>query len=147
MFRDATSEDLNRLVEGNQRLADETEDFGLDESILKPGVAAVLSDPTRGRYYLWEEEGQVAGQLMITSEWPAWRHAQVWWIQSVYIWPEFRGAQRFDAMYRAVKERAQAAGAGGLRLYVEVENKRAQRVYERVGMNGEHYRLYEDIWS
>ena len=31
----------------------------------------------------------------------------------------------------------------GLRLYVDGRNKAAQRVYERLGMDGEHYRVFE----
>ena len=31
----------------------------------------------------------------------------------------------------------------GLRLYVDKTNTRAQKVYENLGMNGEHYHLYE----
>jgi ribosomal protein S18 acetylase RimI-like enzyme len=31
----------------------------------------------------------------------------------------------------------------GLRLYVEKDNINAQKVYERTGMDGEHYRMFE----
>jgi hypothetical protein len=35
------------------------------------------------------------------------------------------------------------ASLGGLRLYVDKRNISAQIVYESLGMNGEHYQLYE----
>ena len=31
----------------------------------------------------------------------------------------------------------------GLRLYVDKRNDKAKKVYEALGMNGEHYALYE----
>ena len=34
---------------------------------------------------------------------------------------------------------------GGIRLYVDKTNKTAQKVYEALGMDGEHYRFYEDM--
>ena len=32
---------------------------------------------------------------------------------------------------------------GGLRLYVDKTNTNAQKVYEAIGMNGEHYSMFE----
>ena len=31
-----------------------------------------------------------AGCVMVTTEWSDWRNAAFWWIQSVYVVPEFR---------------------------------------------------------
>jgi ribosomal protein S18 acetylase RimI-like enzyme len=42
-----------------------------------------------------------------------------------------------------VAGRAQAAGAVGLRLYVETENQRAQATYAGLGMQRCHYLMYE----
>ena len=52
----------------------------------------------------------------------------------------------FRAMFDAVRREAQAAGAGGLRLYVDNSNARAQAVYRAVGMTGDHYRVFEDMF-
>ena len=49
----------------------------------------------------------------------------------------------FRAMYAAVAQRARAAGAVGLRLYVETENTRAQQTYADLGMARCHYFMYE----
>jgi ribosomal protein S18 acetylase RimI-like enzyme len=46
-----------------------------------------------------------------------------------------------------VRREAQAGGAGGLRLYVDTTNTRAQAVYEAMGMNGGHYRVFEEMFS
>ncbi len=147
MLRRATENDIPTLVEGNCRLAQETEDLTLDRDTVTAGVTAAMSGEQPGLYYVREIEGQVVAQLMVTFEWSDWRNAVVWWIQSVYVWPEHRRQGHFEALYEGVKAAAQAAGAGGLRLYVDTTNTRAQKVYEHVGMNGDHYRLYETMFK
>ena len=49
----------------------------------------------------------------------------------------------FRALYREVERQARAAGAVGLRLYVERDNQRAQRTYAALGMEHCHYHMYE----
>jgi ribosomal protein S18 acetylase RimI-like enzyme len=46
-----------------------------------------------------------------------------------------------------VRAEAERAGAGGLRLYVDTTNTRAQQVYASLGMNGDHYRVFEDMFT
>ena len=36
-----------------------------------------------------------------------------------------------------------SADLRGIRLYVDKTNKPAQQVYEKLGMNGEHYQVFE----
>ncbi len=81
---------------------------------------------------------------MITFEWSDWRNGNVWWIQSVYVVPVNRGGGIFGGLYRHVQELArQDSNVRGLRLYVDKRNIRAQEVYARLGMNGEHYQVFE----
>lgn len=140
--------DLEHLVRGNAEMAQETEGIGLDREVLRAGVSAVLEDPRRGQYRIAEtESGAIAGQLMLTYEWSDWRAADLWWIQSVYVWPDHRRQGCFRALYRDVEAAARAAGAGGLRLYVEVENARAQATYGALGMAGDRYRVFEQMFG
>ena len=62
----------------------------LDRAICTLGVQAVFDDGSRGRYYVAEDDGQVAASLLVTSEWSDWRAGVVWWIQSVYVAPAAR---------------------------------------------------------
>ena len=89
----------------------------------------------------------MVGQLLITYEWSDWRNRQVWWIQSVHVAPEARRLGVFRALYAHLRREAQAAGAGGLRLYVDETNGRAQAVYASLGMTGGHYRVFEDMFA
>ncbi len=114
-------------------MAAETEQLQLDRPTLRLGVAAVLDARVPGRYWVAESEGRVVGQLLITYEWSDWRNRQVWWIQSVHVAPEARRLGVFRALYAHLRREAQAAGAGGLRLYVDETNGRAQAVYASLG--------------
>lgn len=143
VIRPATAGDITHLVDWNAAMAEETEGKTLDRTVLARGVSAVLDDPARGFYLIAEETGTPLGGLMVTREWSDWRNGDFWWLQSVYVRPEARGRGIFSALFAAVETRAREAGAVGLRLYVERDNTRAQRVYAARGMSPTAYHLYE----
>jgi GNAT superfamily N-acetyltransferase len=144
--RRATRADLDALVAGNVEMARETERVELNEATLREGILALLDERAPGCYWVAEADGRVAGQLLITYEWSDWRNRMVWWIQSVHVVTEARRHGVFRALYAFIRREAQAAGAGGLRLYVDNTNTRAQAVYAAVGMQGDHYRVFEDMF-
>ena len=129
IIRIATSGDAAALVEFNQAMALETEGKRLDPDTIGRGVEAVFSDEKKGFYAVAESENTIVGGLMVTYEWSDWRNGWFWWIQSVYILPDFRGQKIYGRLYDFVKEKAVAAGnVCGFRLYVETENVNARRV-------------------
>ncbi|MGH7178559.1 MAG: GNAT family N-acetyltransferase [Tepidisphaeraceae bacterium] len=144
--RCARDDDLPKIVDFNARLADETEALELDRTVLERGVRKLLGDRSRGEYFIAEIDGRIAGQLMITREWSDWRDGDIWWVQSVYVAPEFRRRGAFRALYKFVRDRAKDAQAVGLRLYVEQDNDSAQRTYESLGMRRARYRLMQEMF-
>jgi len=144
--RAATAADLIFIIDANRALAAETEGVQLDVDTLRAGVEALLGGQAPGRYWIAERDGRSVGQLLITFEWSDWRNRMVWWIQSVYVEPSARRHGVFRALYTHARREARAAGAAGLRLYVDVTNARAQAVYEAMGMNGGHYRVFEEMF-
>lgn len=146
-IRLATLSDLDAIVEGNAALAEESEGVRLQRDTLREGVRALLDGRAAGRYWVAESDGAVVGQVMVTFEWSDWRNCTIWWIQSVYVVPQARKRGVFRALYAFVRAEAERARAGGLRLYVDTRNTRAQAVYAALGMNGEHYRVFEDMFS
>ena len=144
-IRLAEKDDIHALVGFNQAMALETEGKNLEASVLEPGVAAVFEDANKGFYVVADDGGLAVGGLLITYEWSDWRNRWFWWIQSVYILPEFRGRSIYRQMYAFVKQLARArGGVCGFRLYVEKENVHAQKVYEQLGMRESHYLAYEE---
>lgn len=146
-IRAARPSDLEALVAGNAAMALETEGLTLDLPTLRAGVQAVLDGRVPGQFWVAEHEGRVVGQLLITYEWSDWRNRPVWWIQSVHVADDARRLGVFRALYAHARAEALAAGAGGLRLYVDDTNTRAQAVYTSLGMNGGHYRVFEDMFA
>lgn len=143
-IRQATIDDVDQIVEFNQLLAKETEHRTLNEAILRSGVETILGDETKGMYFLAQENRTIVGQLMITYEWSDWRNGNFWWIQSVYVRKEFRELGVFRMLYQHVEAMAKDRGdVCGLRLYVEHENDRAQKVYEKMGMVRSVYEMFE----
>jgi ribosomal protein S18 acetylase RimI-like enzyme len=142
-IRAATPADVFDLVNWNKAMAWETEHKRLDPEVLRRGVEGVLEQPRRGFYLVAESAGAAVGSLLVTFEWSDWRDGDFWWIQSVYVDPGARRGGVFRALYAEVAQRAAAAGAVGLRLYVETENGRAQATYEGLGMQRCHYFMYE----
>ncbi len=144
-IRLANTADAESIVQFNQAMAFETEQKRLDPAVVGPAVAAVFDDAGKGFYVVAEDDNKVVGALMITYEWSDWRNAWFWWIQSVYISPEARGKKIYTRLYTFVKEMAREDGnVYGIRLYVENDNSRAQRIYERVGMEQSNYLMYDE---
>lgn len=144
IIRMANAADAASLVEFNQAMALETEGKRLDSQILENGVKAVFEDAKKGFYVVAEAGEKIVGGLMITFEWSDWRNSWFWWIQSVYILPEFRGQGIYRRLYEFVMNKGREQdNVCGFRLYVEKENQRAQGVYEKLGMEASHYLMYE----
>jgi GNAT superfamily N-acetyltransferase len=143
-FRDATAHDAATIVDFQLAMARETEDVSLDRVICARGVQAVFDNPSRGRYFVAEKDGRVVASLLITYEWSDWRNGVVWWIQSVYVRPEVRKQRIYAGLYEHVKRIAFAdVSVKGIRLYVDRRNTTAQDVYRRLGMDGDHYIVFE----
>ena len=147
-IRDATPADGEIIASYNARMAEETEGRPLPADVIGPGVAALLADPAKGRYWVAEVDGRLVGQIMVTYEWSDWRNGTLWWIQSVYVHPDFRRRGVYSCLYRHVEALAMAnKDVRGLRLYVEHNNKRAQKTYEALGMVDPKYRVMETIFA
>jgi ribosomal protein S18 acetylase RimI-like enzyme len=144
LIREATENDIPSLLDFQLKMALETENITLEISSLTLGVHRLFKDPTKGRYYVAEEGRDVVGCLMTTYEWSDWRNGIVLWIQSVYVTKEYRGQGVFKQMYKHIKLLVENdPDSKGIRLYVDKSNAAAQRTYQKLGMNGEHYTVFE----
>ncbi|MBP5975607.1 GNAT family N-acetyltransferase [Brasilonema sp. CT11] len=149
LIRLAKPDDLDVLVEFNQAMARETEDKDLSIDILTAGVQTLLKNPILGFYVVAENKDKVTGSLMVTTEWSDWRNGIFWWIQSVYVHPDFRRQGIYRQLYEFVKEKARnqqnELKICGFRLYVEHQNTVAQKTYEALGMKDTGYMIFEEL--
>lgn len=146
--RDATAADIDAIVGYNQRLAQETEGKSLAPAVIGAGVRRGFASPEMCRYFVAEADGRVVGTTMLTYELTDWRDGVIWWLQSVFIEPEFRRHGVFRSIYRHIEALArEQPDVRGLRLYVHRDNARAMKTYESMGMEKAGYELYEHDWS
>lgn len=143
-IRLATEEDRFLIANFQIKMAKETEDLDLDNENVNNGVMSVFQDSHKGKYIVAEINDNIVASLLLTYEWSDWRNSLVLWIQSVYVVPEMRGKGVFKNLYYYVKKIAKEdKNVSGIRLYVDKSNKNAMGVYNAIGMNGEHYNVFE----
>lgn len=107
-------------------------------------MAALLADPSKGRYWVAEFEGEVIGQIGVTYEWSDWRNGMMWWIQSVYVNENHRRKGVYSSLYRHVESLARSdPDVIGIRLYVGKDNESAQATYSELGMRAANYQIMQ----
>jgi len=144
IIREARPADTPSLLDFQLKMALETESIQLEILPLTQGMHKLFRDPAKGRYYVAEEAGEMIGCLMTTFEWSEWRCGTIVWIQSVYVSTPWRKKGVFKAMYDHVYGLVtEDPNLKGIRLYVDKTNAIAQKVYTGLGMNGDHYTVYE----
>ena len=143
-IRNAEPKDIETIAKYNIKMALETENKVLDEEIITAGVSSIINDSSKGIYWVMEMDKIIIGQLMVTYEWSDWRNGMMWWIQSVYVPKEHRRQGVYSKMYNNLLELAQLdSECCGIRLYVEKENKEAQKTYKKLGMKNAGYEIME----
>ena len=143
-IRNAEPKDIETIAKYNIKMALETENKYLDKEIITAGVSSIINDSSKGIYWVMEMNKIIIGQLMVTYEWSDWRNGMMWWIQSVYVPKEHRRQGVYSKMYNNLLELAQLdSECCGIRLYVEKENKKAQKTYEKLDMKNAGYEIME----
>lgn len=138
-----TINDIEEITGFQIAMALESEGTILDGNKVRSGVKAAMEDVSKGTYIVARTDGKPIAILMITREWSDWNNGWYWWIQSVYVMPEYRGQGIFRSMYRKVIEMAKEQSVAQVRLYVDRHNTNAQKVYQKLGMEECHYLMYE----
>lgn len=140
----ANEKAVETIVNFQIKMAYETENMKLDDNTVIKGVKHIFRHPEEGYYMLCKINNEIIASLLVLYEWSDWRNGKVLWIHSVYVLPEWRRKGIFKKMYCELQERVRKTeNYKGLRLYVDTENKSARKVYESLGMNADHYKLYE----
>ncbi len=140
----AGMDDIESIVGFQLLMAAETEGLSLEKSVVTKGVRKVMCDESVGQYYIAKSEQKAVACLLTLYEWSDWRNAQVVWIHSVYVTPEFRAKGVFRKLYRHLQDEVMShEQMAGLRLYVDKRNSTARDVYLKMGMSNEHYELFE----
>jgi ribosomal protein S18 acetylase RimI-like enzyme len=136
--------DIDSIVQFQADMAMESEGCVLNKEKVTKGVTAAMLDDSKGIYWVAKYEGRTIGSLMITREWSDWNNEWYWWIQSVYVTPEYRKQGVYKAMYQKVKDAAKENNVSQIRLYADKTNHSAQKAYQSLGMHKSHYLMFEE---
>ena len=136
--------DIDTIVQFQADMAMESEGCVLNKEKVTKGVTAAMLDDSKGIYWVAKYEGKTIGSLMITREWSDWNNEWYWWIQSVYVTPEYRKQGVYKAMYQKVKDAAKENNVSQIRLYADKTNLSAQKAYQSLGMHKSHYLMFEE---
>jgi GNAT superfamily N-acetyltransferase len=143
-IRTANLADLDFIVQAQLQMAEETEGLILHTDTVRAGVEHVFGHPDLGFYLLAQHSDLRIACLLILKEWSDWRNGEVWWIHSLFVRPEERQRGVFKAMYQWLRDHVEAdEKLRGIRLYVDNRNKNAMKAYLEVGMDPNHYTLFE----
>lgn len=147
-IRQALPSDVETIAHYNIALCRETEGRELDPATVTNGVRRFITEPNKGKYVVAEIAGEVVGQAAHTFEWSDWRSGEIWWIQSVYVHPGFRGRGVFRALFEHIKQLGEAdVDCCGIRLYMEQDNKTARESYRSLGFSETGYVVFEQLWG
>lgn len=125
-------------------MAHETEGVHLDEEVVADGVLQLIHDRNKGFYLVAENDnGDVAGCLIITYEWSDWRNGWIWWIGSLFVEKSFRKQGIFRLLLDEVLTLSREHQVKAIRLYVDKENEAAKKAYVRSGFSGSNYDVFE----
>ena len=144
--RKATSVDTDILAVFSLAVIKEGDGISIPSEHVKPGIEAVLKDETKGFYLVATEQDNSSpiGCLMITLEWSDVNNGFYWWIQSVYVDPEWRRMGVYSALHKHVVNLAKSSkNVSRIKLYVHETNTRAQATYRNMGMNKAPHKIFE----
>jgi GNAT superfamily N-acetyltransferase len=144
VIRKAELKDLESLANFQVKMAMETEGLSLSKATVLKGIEHLFEQPQKGEYWGVYFENKIIACTLTIPEWSDWRNGTVLWIHSVYVEQEYRKRGLFRLLYEHLKTMvAEDSALLGIRLYVDKTNVSAQKVYKSLGMNGEHYQLFE----
>jgi GNAT superfamily N-acetyltransferase len=133
---------LDRLVEFTAAEAREAEGRTRDTKTLADGIRAALADRSIAMYWmLVNEDNQPVGSASALKEWSDWNAGYYWWIQSMYIRPEYRGKGHMALLLDAIRSAMQKTNGLQLRLYVHENNQAAIRAYAKANFVFAKYRI------
>jgi len=138
----ALNEDAPIIASNNIALAKESENHSLDPEIALKGVMILLNQAEKGFYLVAEQQENVVGQVMVTFEWSDWRARNIWWLQSIYVTPQYRRQGVMRTLISAVSSMAAKQDVLELKLYVHVDNHSAIKAYQHIPLQKLPYTLF-----
>lgn len=129
-----TEDDLQALLPLIRAYCDFYETAPTDDALLALS-RALIADPDREGVQLlaWDDAKRPIGFATVYWSWDTLLAARMGIMHDLFVAPEARGGGAADALIEACRGECRLHGAVKLGWQTARENRRAQRVYERVG--------------
>ena len=143
IVRKATLDDIEAVADlymenSNQRWS------ALTSEAMKDGIRQLISDPDKGYQVVAEAEGMIVGLLRVAPEWNPYRQGTFWWVENVYVIPEWRRKGIYTRMHDFIYAAARLDNSiCGIRLYTDEDNCAARKTYVKLGMLGHMTEQFE----
>jgi GNAT superfamily N-acetyltransferase len=147
--REATSQDIDKLVYFVIAAAIEGEEGQVSPDQAQKGIKTCLENPNLAQFWVLESNRfGVVGCVSVVKEWNVWEAGYYWWLQSIFITPEYRGQDLMEVMVDHVCEQARHEQALQLRLYIHKNNERGRKAYNREGFVDSSYEMmFRALWA
>ena len=140
--RRAELKDLDKFVEFTAAEAREAKGHEKDTKTLRDGIKAALEDRSIAMYWvLLNQNNEPVGSASALKEWSDWSAGYYWWIQSMYIEPDYRGKGHMDLPLDAIRSDMKKQDGLELRLYVNEDNQVAIKAYKKSNFTFSRYRI------
>lgn len=140
--RRAELNDLDQLVEYTAAEAREAERYAKETKTLKIGIKTALEGASIAMYWvLMNQHNEPVGSASALKEWSDWNAGYYWWIQSMYIKPDYRGKGHMVLLLDAIRSEMKEQDGLELRLYVHEDNQAAIRAYRKAHFSFSKYRI------
>jgi GNAT superfamily N-acetyltransferase len=108
-------------------------DIDIPRAGVEAAVRGMLGDPRRGTILVHRDEGRVTGLAFVSFTWSLEHGGLTSWLEELYVLPALRERGIGTQLLAAAMDAARAAGCAAVDLEVDVEHRRAARLYERHG--------------
>ncbi len=142
LIRFAQEDDAEQIARNNVQLVRISEDRDIEFHQVLKGVKQVIANKHKGFYLVTEEKKEIIGQILVTFEWSDWQALNIWWLQSIYVREKWRQQGILTKLLDFVHDLAAKENVTIFRLYVHKKNKKAIKIYEKIGMKKELYTIY-----
>lgn len=142
-IRDATDADVPALLPLLRGYCDFYEADPPDAGLEEMARAVIAAPETEGIMLVAEDDGEVVGFAACGWKWSSLRGARMVVLEDLFVSEAARGRGHADALIEACAEVAHRHGAPALTWLTAPTNKRAQKVYDRLGGTAEPYLEYE----
>lgn len=102
---------------------------------VQAGSDKTFAGPNNIRYVVAECDGQIAGICAVETSYSTWHAKPYIVLNDLFVDPKFRNAGVAKELLQFVTDHARATGCCRLDLFVEDQNKPAQKLYELFGFD------------